>query len=361
MDRYLMPIFAIAMLAVFALPAYAMESNVPPAPDVNVTPILAAAPNGTEPGLPPMPGERPAMNGTPTGTRFNGTAQANGTAILPSTRAQAIRDRVVNAINGTMREMINASNVKALVAQRVKEFDDAKHLALTTPMNDTQAFILQVKDFADTLNATQRNQFNQMVFGFLNQSMDNRIGVANRFGTRGTDNATIEAYINSTEQLKAQIAAANSTKQRRDLVLQANRQWAEFKKDVVKEAARDRILNATDKAQAALGKLDAIIANLAQNGTDTAKLVNISARVQLRITAASEQNITLRQAEWRLAYARDGLAHLAAQVKRAVKAEAVEDLQEQAEPAGLDVEDAVETGPVATTMPTTVANATASQ
>jgi len=360
MDKCLIPIFAIAMLAVFALPVSAMESNLPPAPDGNATPMLGAAPNGTEPGLPPMPGESPQMAD---GVKRNGTA-SDISSIQP--RDQNIRDRVRNVTNAPIiREAINATNVKDRLGQRVKEFNEARRENPQRPMNNTsdvQSFILQAKAFTNTLNQTQRQQFNQLIFGFLNQSMDNRIEVAMKFGARkGTDNATITEFLNRSEELKAQIAAANSTQERRRLVNQANREWAAFKRDVVKEAARDRITNATDRAQAALDKLDAIIANLTANGTDTTKLENISARVQNRIDRAREQNITLRQSEWRLAFARDGLAHLAAQVKRAVKAQAIEEMPEKTEPAGLAVEDVIEQDIPAIPAPTTVANATASQ
>jgi|GEM_PF-1837631 len=362
MGKNTITFIAMAMLAVFALPACAMNGNMPPLPEDNMTPMLGAAPTGEDPGMPPMPGERPQMNGMPL-NRFNGTAPGNNMTIPPVGRVQAIRDRIMNATNGLIREIINASNVRALVAQRVDEFNDARHAAVARPINntqDTQSFILKAKEFANTLNQTQRQQFNQLVFGFLNQSMDNRIDVALRFGVKGAGNATVEAFLNNYEDLKDQIAAANSTQERRRLVNQANREWAAFKKDVVREAARDRILNATAKAQGALDKINVIIANLTANGTDTAKLVNISARVQLRINAASEQNITLRQAEWRLAYARDGLAHLAAQVKRVVKAGTAEDLQDETEPAELAIDDAVEPESPAAT-PTPVANATATQ
>lgn len=344
-------VFAIVMLAVFALPVSAMDANM--APDNNIAP--GNAPNLDDSAPPMPPSEQHQVAGE---NRFNNTTPENGASIQP--RDQNIRDRARNATNDSRPDALNATNVRERIDQRVTEFDATRdsHQRISNT-TDTQSFILQANAFANTLNATQRQQFNQLIFGFLNQSMDNRIDVANRFGVRGADNATVQEYINASEGLKAQIAAANSTQERRKLVNQANREWADFKKDVVKKAARDRILNATDKAQAALGKLNAIIANLSANGTDTAKLENMSALVQNRIDKAREQNITLRQAEWRLAYARNGLAHLANQVKRAINASPVDDLQERAEPANLAVEDAVE--PEVPATPTTVANATGSQ
>jgi len=350
-----MPIFAIAMLAVFALPVSAMDSNMPPAPDNNITPLLGAVQNGTGPGLPPMPDENATVGAFPTSVNDQITDSVTQAAPRAASRAQVIRDRIANAVQAR-NATVNASMIRDRIAERAR-------LAVAVKAQDirsTEAFLLQARQVVGTLNATQKRQLANMVYGFVNSSLQNRVQTAYRFGQRGIDPAKVEAFNASMEALKAQIAAANSTQERRRLVNQANREWAAFKQDVVKEAARNRLLNATGKAQAALGKLNTIIAGLAANGTDTTKLVNMSARVQDRINAANEGNITLRQMEWRLAYARDGLAHLAAQVKRAVKAQAAEGLVDEAEPTELASEDAVEPEAAPAT-PTPVANATVSQ
>ncbi|MFA5246345.1 MAG: hypothetical protein WC408_00455 [Candidatus Micrarchaeia archaeon] len=345
MNKIPMAIFALALLALFVLPV-AATSDLPPAPnaDANQT-ITSGEPNSLDPGVPPAkPGQRPRGVGTAVGNKLNGTVPQNNAAIQPQNRAQIIRDRVVGAII-SRNETVNASTIKAIVANRIKAFDEAKQVrARINNTQDTQAFLLSARAFANTLNATQRQQLTRLAFGFINQSMDNRIDVAQKFGSRGMDNATINAYITASLALKEQIALANSTKARRDLVVSANRQWAKFKRDVVKDKVRDRLANATAKASYALEKLNAIIAQLNSNGTDTARLENISAKYQLRISRALEQNITIRQQEWRLAFARDGLAHLAAQVKAAVKKQTITDLPEETEPTELAIDDTTAAG-----------------
>jgi len=335
MGKFSYALFACALLALFVAPVSAMQPNEQEPMNGNPTPMLGAAGPNDGPGTPPMPGEGPQMTGI--GNAFNGTAPGNNTVGAGVSRAQLIRNRIANAVQAR-NATVNASMIRDKIAERAR-------LAVAVKAQDlrqTENFLLQARQVMGTLNATQKRQLANVVYGFVNSSLQNRVQTAYRFEQRGIDPAKVEAFNASMEALKAQIAAANSTQERVRLVNQANRQWTAFKQDVVKEAARNRLLNATGKAQAALDKLNTIIANLAANGTDTSKLENISARVQNRINAANEGNITLRQMEWRLAFARDGLAHLAAQVRNAVRKQAIEDLADEVEPEELAVEDAAE-------------------
>lgn len=340
MGKYLLAVFALSFLALFMMPVSAANADMPPLPDENMA-------TGAYP------------------TSVNGQITDSVTQNAPSpagvvSRAQAIKDRIANAVQAGNIKPANATLIKSQIAERIQQATAIR----AQDIRQTEAFILQAGQVIGTLNATQKRQLATVVYGFVNSSLDNRVSVANRFEARGLDPAKVEAYSASVDAIKAEIISANSTQERRRLVVQANREWAAFKRDVVKAAAWARIRNATDKAQAVLDKIDALIARLAANGTNTTRLEDIAGRVQGRIDAARQQNITLRQSEWRLAYARDGLAHLANQVRRAVKAQAVEELPEQAEPAELAVEDPVETGQetAATTgEPTTVANATGTQ
>ena len=266
---------------------------------------------------------------------------------------------------------LNTSDINATIGQRLDRIQNRDQDA-----RQTEELLVQANGFLKNLNSTQHQKLAMAVFGFINKSLENRVDAASRFETRGMNPAMFADYNASVEDIKDRIMSANSSQERRMLINQANREWADFKKMVVKQAALARVLNATVKAQAALDKLNVIISNLSQNGVNTTKLENISNRVQKRIDAARQQNITLRQAEWNLAYARDGLVHLANQVRRAVRADPVEDMQERKEPKGLDVEDETDiTMPrptitptptatveaTATPTPTPVANATASQ
>jgi len=356
MGKNLITVFVIAMLVTFALPVSAMQPNAPQAPDGNPTPMLGAAGPNDESGMPPMPNQNVTVGAFPTSVNDQITDSVTQAAPIAS-RAQLVRERIASAIRAR-NATVNATMIKSQIMERAK-------LAVAVKAQDlrqTESFLLQARQVIGTLNATQKRQLANVVYGFVNSSLENRVQTAYKLEQRGIDPEKVAAYNASVEALKAQIMAANSTQERRMLVNQANREWATFKKDVVKEKARDRLVNATDKAQVALDRINELITKLSQNGTDTSKLVNISARVQNRIDAARQQNNTLRQMEWRLAFARDGLAHLAAQVKRVIKAQAVEELAEQAEPAELAVDDPVEaeTEAVAET-PTPAANATESQ
>jgi len=341
MGKYLLAVFALSFLALFAFPVVAMNADMPPLPDENAA--VSAYPTTVNPQITESAPQTFASN--PAGV---------------VSRAQAIRDRVINAVQARNQIPANATLIKNQIAERVRQATAIQ----AQDIRQTEAFILQARQVVATLNATQKRQLANVVYGFVNSSLDNRVEVANKLESRGLDPVKVEAYSVSVEAIKAQIVSANSTQERRRLVVQANREWAKFKRDVVRAAAWVRIRNATDKAQAALDRIEGLTAKLAQNGTNTTRLENIAGRVQNRIDAARQQNITLRQAEWRLAYARDGLAHLANQVKRAVRTQAVEELSEQAEPAELAVEDPVEAVPeavTATAEPSPSANAAGAQ
>jgi len=337
MGKFSYALFACALLALFVAPVSAMQPNAQEPMNGDPTPVLGAAGPNDGPGMPPTPNENATVGAYPTSVNDQITDSVTQAAPSESSRAQLVRNRIANAVQAR-NAAVNASMIRDKIAERAR-------LSVAVKAQDThstEAFILQARQVMGTLNATQKRQLANVVYGFVNSSLQNRVQTAYRFEQRGIDPAKVEAFNESMEALKAQSAAANSTQERVRLVNQANRQWTAFKQDVVKEAARNRLLNATGKAQAALDKLDTIIANLAANGTDTSKLENISARVQNRINAANEGNITLRQMEWRLAFARDGLAHLAAQVRNAVRKQAIEDLADEVEPEELAVEDAAE-------------------
>jgi hypothetical protein len=320
-----------------------------------VTPVVAV---NSE--MPPLPSDDGAVATVSANAQIGQvTPLARPNAVVAS-RAQAIKDRIINAVNVRANANVTVAAVHAQIAERARTAAAVR----AQDVRQTETFLLQAAALVKSLNATQRQQLATVVYGFVNSSLDNRVQVAEKLGDRGLDPAKVDAYSASVDAIKAQIAAANSTAERRKLVVEANREWAAFKRDVVKSAAWARIRNATDKAQAALDRMNALIAKLAQNGTNTTLLENIAGRVQNRINAARQQNITLRQAEWRLAFARDGLSHLAAQIKRVVKAQQAEEMPEQAEPAELAVEDAAEAAPEAvsaTPSPAAEANATATQ
>ncbi len=338
-------LFAFFVLALFVMPVSAMQSNTP-------------LPHGRSNATLAFPG-------------LNATRGAH-----PITANPQNANSVINEIRNRFAEAgrpiaLNTSDINATIGQRLDRIQNRDQDA-----RQTEELLVQANGFLKNLNSTQHQKLAMAVFGFINKSLENRVDAASRFETRGMNPAMFADYNASVEDIKDRIMSANSSQERRMLINQANREWADFKKMVVKQAALARVLNATVKAQAALDKLNVIISNLSQNGVNTTKLENISNRVQKRIDAARQQNITLRQAEWNLAYARDGLVHLANQVRRAVRADPVEDMQERKEPKGLDVEDETDiTMPrptitptptatveaTATPTPTPVANATASQ
>lgn len=332
-------LFAMAALLFAALPAFALAEN------AGRTAQYANGTITTE-AVAPAPTARLGAAIREAGDiRANAAAERNG--IRNETRAE---NAAIRADATVQREDVRTNANGTRVGPQIAQINAEARVQVRTNLIEEQAALRQTRVEAREqvretvisaranwtgLNTTQKVVAKIAVYKFVNATIDSRLDVASRLETRGADAELVANFTGFAQAQKERIAEAKNASQKRALVAQLNLQWNEFRRENAKSVIAERLSNATQIARNALTKIDGVIAALKANGTDTQTLEAISARVELRIEAASASNITLRQMAWRIGYAKRGLQFLYVQVKRAVAGQVPEDMTDEAEPAGL--------------------------
>ena len=202
-------------------------------------------------------------------------------------------------------------------------------------IEDRKDRVDELRSRAKSLNSTEKAELRTHVLEVLQNGFDNRISLAGSMEDKGADSALVSGFIAFANAQKERFSQATTNGERKTLIVEFNNKWRDFVRDVAKKTVSKKVQQRLAQAKEILAKLNQAIAKLKSNGTDVARLEDISAKVAARIDAASQDNITVRQAAWRLAAVHRGLVHLRNSIMRAARGQAVEPIAVEAEPAGL--------------------------
>ncbi len=277
-------------------------------------------------------------------------------------RREALREKVSEK-RETIREL--AADRKELLKNRVKLIEDERKL-----IKDRALAINAIKaKYNDLrkLNAADKKLFRDHVFARLSAEFNKRIRALDALEVRATAADSTEALslISETraylEQKRDEFKATNDTAVRKQIVIDVNKKWNEFKRDIAKLLLKRHIDAGVQKALDALNRLDGVIANMSAKGYDTTRLEQFSTIIENRINSVTEaaDNGSIKLATWRLAHLRGLLGKLKAAIHRVLNGQEVELPEEENEPPsesaiddeGDDISEATPT-PVPTVAPT---------
>jgi hypothetical protein len=223
-------------------------------------------------------------------------------------------------MNEQLKEMRDKYREQAQkIREEVKEREDRlKELRAKLKLNDTekQEYLLKARDF-------------------IQSSFDQRIATAMRLELEGADAQLVKEFVDYAKGEKAKFLNATTNDARRQIVAEFNAKWREFAKNAEKNILEKKLQKAVDAGKDALTRANDVISQLEARGYDTTKLEAISAEVAKRYELAAESK-TIRQAAWRLGYAKRGLAHLHVAIQRMLNKQEAQDLRTEDEPKGLD-------------------------
>jgi hypothetical protein len=183
------------------------------------------------------------------------------------------------------------------------------------------------------LTAEERAEYRNSLDNYVKGSVEERIRVAELFGQKGANQALVDDFVSFAQGEELKFEAASTAQEKRDLVVEFNAKWREFKQELMRSFVSVKLAEKAGEGEKILSKLNATIEKLAERGWDVSQLENISASIQARFGLVSSANTT-NGSLWRLRYAYMGLGHMRNQMQNAINNHSVARLPEQSEPAG---------------------------
>ncbi|MBI4360285.1 hypothetical protein HY572_00765 [Candidatus Micrarchaeota archaeon] len=252
-------------------------------------------------------------------------------------RQQAFRDKVVdrqNRIQDGLQEKFG-DRLEQVREQRAERLDAVKER-----IADAEG---RLKEFRAKLNLTdeEKNEFKAKVVEHLQAGFDQRIALAEKLEAEGADAQLVADFILFAQGQKEAFAAAETNDERRDLVVEFNQKWREFKQAVAKGMASHRIELAVAKARELLERMSGVIDRLEAAGFDVSKLDALEDRIDEKLESVLQQE-TLREAVHELKQAHKGLMHLKRAIQAVINHELVDEFREDPAPSAVGADVAVE-------------------
>ncbi len=294
---------ALFFLALMAVPALADDGNATAVPTIEATPAVTVQPDSGTPTATVEPGLTPPVFAD------------------KSARGGVVARRPVVTVVANARERVQAAR------ERVQE---AKQR-----IEDRAVRVNELRSRAKSLNSIEKAELRTHVLESLQNGFDQRISLAGSMEEKGADSVLVSGFVAFANAQKERFSQATTNAERKTLIVEFNKKWRDFVRDVAKKTVSKKVQQRIAQSKELLAKLDGAIARLKANGTGVARLEDISAKVAARIDAASQNDITVRQAAWRLASVHRGLVHLRNSIMRAARGQAVEPIAAEAEPSGL--------------------------
>ncbi len=194
-----------------------------------------------------------------------------------------------------------------------------------------EARLDKLKERKGSLNESEKRELNATIDARLTAEIDKRINMALFLEIKGADSALVKNFTDFATLKKAELANATTVAQKKAIIGEVNRKWAEFRQKVADDLFKAKLELGLNKSNELLLRLNSVIAQLKERGLNTSKLENQSASISVLINETANANLTIKQASARLSRLHVALVHLKNSIYRVINQQFVEDLREARE------------------------------
>lgn len=235
------------------------------------------------------------------------------------------------------QQLVKAIAVKEkLIEERVKKFSEEVREKRAEVVEEAKKKAEKIEESLKeyrskkaSLTEAEKKAYGEKATEFLEKQVDHRIATALKLEIQGANANEVKAFVDyATAQKQALTAAKANAAGQKKIIVELNKEWSEFRKEVAKELLSAKLESSVQKAADVLARENDVITTLSQKGYDVSSLQTQSAKIGEALKTIAEAPMQVKQAERQLAKVRAAEVHLKNSIQRVVNKQAVAPLPE---------------------------------
>ncbi len=228
----------------------------------------------------------------------------------------------------TKRQALLDARISA-VGVKAAEAREKALLSANDKLGKLEGKISELKAKAEG-SAETKAELDSLQFARIDAFIDQRISVALKLEAKGADSALVKDFVDFAQEKKSEFANQTSLQAKKEAIVALNLKWRQFSQSIANDVITNRFEASLTKSADLLVRMNSVIAVMKQKGFDVSVLENQSARLSLKIAAAADESLTVKQAAAELGGIKSGLMHLKNSIQKTVSSQAIRELPAEA-------------------------------